>query len=66
MEKEQLFQKFKLAIENEYEAHQFYKEIAEASDSPELRVVFERLASEELEHHDTILRRYSILKGIAD
>jgi rubrerythrin len=66
MEKEQLFQKFKLAIDNEFEAHQLYKEIAENSESPELKVIFERLANEEWEHRETILKRYRILKDIAE
>ncbi len=66
MEKEQLFQKLKLAIENEFEAHNFYKEIAENSASPEIKVIFERLAREEWEHRETILKRYRILKDLAD
>jgi rubrerythrin len=66
MEREQLFQKFKMAIDNEFEAHQFYKEIADKSESPELRLIFERLAKEEWEHRETILKRYRILRELAE
>jgi rubrerythrin len=62
MEKEELFQKFKMAIESEYEAYQLYKDIAERSGDSELRAIFQKIASEEWEHRETIMKRYSILK----
>jgi rubrerythrin len=65
MDMEELFSKFKLAIENEYEAYQLYRDIAYRSDGA-LRVLFERLAGEEWEHRELIMRRYRIMKGLAD
>ncbi len=64
MEKEELFRKFKVAIESEYEAYQLYKDIAENSGDSELRVIFQRLAKEEWEHREIIMKRYSILRGL--
>ncbi len=64
MEKEELFRKFKVAIESEYEAYQLYKDIAEKSGDSELRVIFQRLAKEEWEHREIIMKRYSILRGL--
>ncbi|MCL5023754.1 MAG: hypothetical protein M1497_10390 [Nitrospirae bacterium] len=65
MRREELFQKMKLAIDNEYEAYQLYKDIAERSGDSELKVIFERIAQEELEHRETILHRYAVLKELA-
>ncbi len=62
MKKEELFQKFKLAIENEYDAFQLYSNIAEISEDPELRVIFQKIAGEELEHRNILMQRYKILK----
>ncbi len=64
MNKEELFEKFKLAIDNEYEAHRLYTEIAEKSGDSELAVIFRRLAKEEWEHREVIMKRYNILKGL--
>ncbi len=66
MKKEELFEKMKLAIENEDRAYRLYKEIAEKSGDSELKVIFERIAREEKEHGETIRRRYDILKDLAD
>lgn len=63
MKDEELYQKFKLAIENEFAAYQMYKDIAEGSEDPELKIIFQRIASEEWEHRELIMKRYAILKG---
>ncbi len=62
MEREELFKKFKVAVENEYEAYQMYKGIAEECGDPELSIIFDRLAREEWQHREIIMKRYSILK----
>jgi rubrerythrin len=56
----------KLATEQEYEAYQLYKDIAEHSGDPELRAIFEQMASEELKHRDVIMKRYNKLRELAD
>ncbi|MBI5076290.1 MAG: hypothetical protein HZB62_14145 [Nitrospirae bacterium] len=66
MEQQELFEKMKLAIDREYEAYLLYKDIAENSGEPELRVIFDRIASEEYEHREIILKRYKILKKLID
>jgi rubrerythrin len=47
MNRDTLFEKMKLAVEQEYEAYHLYKEISEKSGDPELQVIFERIAKEE-------------------
>ncbi len=64
MDKDELFRKFKLAIDSEYEAYQLYTEIAEKSGDTELGVIFRRLASEEWNHREVIIARYNILKDL--
>lgn len=66
MDRQELFQKMKMAGEQEYNAYLLYKEIAERSGDPELKIIFERIASEEWEHRNTIMKRYNILKGLVD
>lgn len=65
MSKDELFRMFKVAIERERESYELYKNIAESSESAELKVVFERLAKEEQKHRDTIEKRYKILREYA-
>lgn len=55
----------KLAIDKEYEAYLMYKDIADNSGHPELKVIFDRIAAEEHEHREIILKRYGILKKMA-
>ncbi|MBI5633328.1 MAG: hypothetical protein HZA15_07625 [Nitrospirae bacterium] len=66
MDKQELFDKMKLAVDQEYEAYLMYKDIADNSGQPELKVIFERIASEEYQHREIILKRYRILKGLTD
>lgn len=66
MKKEELFRKFKLAIESEYEAYQMYRDIADRSGDAALRIIFERLAGEEWAHREIIMKRYNILKELAE
>ena len=66
MNRETLFEKMKLAADQEYEAYQLYKEISEKSGDPELKVIFERIAKEEWEHREIIMKRYKILKGVTE
>lgn len=65
MTRDELYQKMKLAIDNEYEAYRLYKDIADSSKDSELKVIFERIAREELQHREILLKRYAILKELA-
>lgn len=64
MDEHELFEKMKLAIDQEYDAYLMYKDIADNSGQPELKVIFDRLADEEKQHREVILKRYRILKGL--
>ncbi len=64
MDQKELFEKMKLAIEQEYEAYLMYKDIADNSGDPELKIIFERIADEEHQHRDVILKRYKIMKEL--
>jgi rubrerythrin len=66
MKEDDLFQTFKVAIDNEYQAYQMYTEIAEKSEDSELGVIFRRMAKEEWEHMDTIMKRYKMLRNYED
>ncbi len=66
MDQQELFEKMKLAIDREYDAYLMYRDIADNSGDPELRVIFDRIANEEYEHRELILKRYGILKGLTD
>lgn len=66
MDRQELFAKMKLAIDQEYEAYLMYKDIADNSGDPELKIIFGRIADEEHQHRELILKRYSILKGLTD
>ncbi len=66
MEKDELFHKIKLAIDNEYEAHRLYSEMAEMSNDPSLKLIFKKIADEEYEHWQTLQQRYKLLHQMAD
>lgn len=66
MEKDELFQKIKLAIDNEYEAYRLYSEMAEMSVDPSLALIFKKIAEEEYEHWQTLQKRYKLLHQMAD
>ncbi len=66
MTERELFQRLKLAIDNEFNAYKLYSDIAEQSASAELKAIFERIAGEELAHREIIMERYAILKDLID
>ncbi len=66
MTKEELFQRLKLAIDNEYNAYTLYSDIASQSTSSELKAIFERIAGEELAHREIIMERYALHKDLLE
>jgi len=58
----ELFKKFKLAIEREYEAYELYKGIAEESSDKKMKKMFEEIAGDELEHRNKIMALYKKMK----
>jgi rubrerythrin len=57
-----LFEKFKYAIEREYEAYEFYKSIAEESKDPVIKKIFRKMSNDELAHHEKIMGLYKNAK----
>ncbi|MDP2157983.1 MAG: ferritin family protein [Nitrospirota bacterium] len=58
----EMFKKFKFAIEKEYEAYELYKGIAEESSDKKMKMMFEEIASDELEHRRKIMAMYKKMK----
>jgi rubrerythrin len=62
MERNDLFEIFKLAVDKEHEAYETYKGIAEKVDDENLKKIFEDIANDELRHKEQIMEQYNILK----
>jgi rubrerythrin len=62
MERKELFEIFKVAVDNEHEAYETYKNIAEKVDDENLKKIFEDMANDELRHKEQIMEQYNILK----
>jgi len=54
------------AMKREYTAMTRYKKAAESTDNEELTTLFTNLSKEESNHHKTIEKRYSALKGLKE
>jgi len=61
-EEKEIFEKFKFAIEKEYEAYELYKGIAEESSDKKMKKMFEEIAGDELEHREKIMALYKKMK----
>ena len=63
MEQEKLFDIFKIAIDREHEAYEFYKEAAQNTKDAEAKTLFEKFASVELEHERALQETYKRMKA---
>lgn len=59
MDRDALFDAFKIAIDKEYEAREFYKDLAEKTDDGELKELFERFSEEEHKHFTKLKSLYA-------
>lgn len=67
MDKEALFKAFKIAIDREEEAAEFYTDLAKRNIDPELKKLFGEFAEQELIHFQKLKDQYRIMRGeIAD
>lgn len=62
MERETLLDIFRIAIENENGAYEFYKKAAAGISDPEIKKLFEELANTELIHEGRLKERYKELR----
>lgn len=62
MEKDVLFDIFKIAIDKEHDAYEFYKKAARNTKNKEARNLFEKFAGVELEHEKTLQKLYREIK----
>lgn len=62
MDREKLFEIFKVAIENENEAYEFYLKAAESTSDPESKKLFEEFATIEFTHVNRLKERYAELR----
>ncbi|MBI3355003.1 MAG: hypothetical protein HY034_08985 [Nitrospirae bacterium] len=58
MEQEKLFEIFKIAIDKEHEASEFYTKAAQNTKDAEAKALFEKFASVELEHERALQETY--------
>ncbi len=65
MELETLFNIFKVAIENEASAAEFYQNAAQNTSDPESKKIFEEFAKMESYHLDRLKERYAELRKAA-
>ncbi|MCX5716947.1 MAG: hypothetical protein NTW44_01290 [Nitrospirae bacterium] len=62
MEIDTLFDIFKIAIDNEHEAHEFYKNAATSTLDSDAKKLFENLAVVELQHEHLLEEKYRDMK----
>ncbi|TNF56724.1 hypothetical protein EP227_00415 [bacterium] len=62
MERKDLFEIFKFAVDREHEAYETYKGIAEKVDDEDLKKIFEEIANDELRHKELIMEQYNNLR----
>lgn len=62
MDRDMLFEAFKIAIDREHEAHEFYKGLSEEVDDAELKELFGGFAEEELKHFGKLKELYMKMK----
>lgn len=60
--RKELFSAFKLAIEKEQEANDFYTYLAGQTDDEELKRVLLKFAHQEAKHRDELMRLYERMK----
>lgn len=62
MDRETLFNAFKLAIDKEHEASEMYTGFAQKTTEPELKQLFENFANVELSHFRKLKELYAKMK----
>jgi len=62
MEQEKLFEIFKIAIDKEHEAYEFYTKAAQNTKDTEAKALFEKFALVELEHEKALQDKYRKMK----
>lgn len=62
MDAETLYKAFKIAIEREHEAKEFYEDLASKIADPEIKRIFQQIASEESKHFDYLTELYKSMK----
>jgi rubrerythrin len=62
MDRDKLFDIFKIAIDMEHEAHEFYTKAAETTSDPEVKMLFEEFAAAELVHKQKLKEKYSLMR----
>jgi len=66
MDRDMLFEAFKIAIDKESEAVEFYKGLSEDSDEQELKTLFSEFAEEEEKHLSKLKELYMKMKEEGD
>ncbi len=62
MELENLFNIFKIAIDKEHEAYEFYSKAAATTSNPDAKKLFEEFADVELGHEKRLKEKYADLR----
>jgi rubrerythrin len=62
MDRDMLFEAFKIAIDREHEAHEFYSGLAKDTDDADLKELFGGFAEEELRHFSKRKELYAKMK----
>ncbi len=65
MDIETLFDIFKIAIDKEREAYEFYSKAAATTSNPEAKKLFEEFANVELQHEKKLKEKYAALRKIS-
>jgi len=65
MDIETLFNTFKIAIDNEHEAYEFYQNAAANTSNIDAKKLFEEFAQVELQHEKRLKEKYAELRETA-
>ena len=57
------FSAFKLAIDEEQKAYELYMTLAEMCDESDLKIIFEKFATDELQHKKILMERYKEMRN---
>lgn len=63
MDKEKLYEAFKIAMEGEEEAYELYKELSEKTNDIDLKKLFEEFANDESKHLRELKERYESMRA---
>lgn len=65
MDRKSLLAAFRIAIDKENEAFEFYADIAKKTDDPEVQKLFQHFANDEFAHSEALKEMYSSLRDKA-